>query len=251
VRLIAAAAGAGVVLFVATLMSGCGVLVTKEAPPDLIEISAPPLLEVDPYVDAAVPAPVRALSPARARRVARRAALEILVPACDDDARGRGFAGDAHPVVAQRDVIEGSGRVRVFGASRRSTAVGPGSAYRLDDLGVVQVARTLPGRLRPTSSVGAGASVVAVTERNGKLRMLPGVVVDAVPGAPYDVPTKLLRVTSAVRDGDVGPVLDAKGRVVAVVFAVDPGTTFGLALPVSSLRGRAVGRVAEALDACD
>ena len=81
--------------------------------------------------------------------------------------------------------------------------------------------------------------------------MLPGVVVDSVPGAPYGARTKVLRLTSAVREGDVGPVLDAKGRIVAVVFAVDPRTTLGLAIPVSALRGRAAARVGEALDACD
>ncbi len=89
-----------------------------------------------------------------------------------------------------------------------------------------------------------------VAERRGKLRMLPGVVVDAVPGARYGARTKVLRVTSAVREGDTGPVLDAKGRIVAVVFAVDPRTTLGLAIPVAALRGRGAVRTLEALPAC-
>jgi hypothetical protein len=148
-------------------------------------------------------------------------------------------------------VIEGGGWVRVFAANRQSTAVGAGSAYRLGDLAVVRVARAIPRSLPPAGSVGSGASVVVVTERNGKLRMLPGVLVDGVPGAPYGVRTKVFRVTSAVREGDVGPVLDAKGRVAAVVFAVDPKTTLGLALPISALRGHGPARVLEALDACD
>jgi len=141
--------------------------------------------------------------------------------------------------------------VRVSAANRRSTAVGPASAYRVGDLGVARVARTLPRRLRLRESVAAGASVVVVAERGDKLRMLPGVVVDSVKGAPYGARTKVLRVTSDVREGDAGPVLDAKGRIVAVVFAVDARTTLGLALPVSALRGRAPARTLEAQPSCN
>ena len=140
--------------------------------------------------------------------------------------------------------------MRVWTANRRSTAVGAASAYRVGDLGVARVARALPRRLPLALSVASGASVVVVVERSGKLRMLPGVVVDSVKGAPYGARTNVLRVTSAVQDGDVGPVLDAKGRIVAVAFAVDDETTLGVAVPVSALRGRAAARVGEALEAC-
>ena len=81
--------------------------------------------------------------------------------------------------------------------------------------------------------------------------MLPGVVVDSVPGAPYGTRTKVVRLTSAVREGDTGPVLDAKGRIVAVALGVDPRTTMGVAIPVSALRGRAAARGMEALSACN
>jgi hypothetical protein len=243
-------AGLGVVVVATLLLTGCSVLVTKEAPAEPIQISAPPLVGVDPYVEALAPAPYRSLTPTRARRLVQRAALRILIPSCDDEPQGRGFAVDAHTLVAHRDVIEGSGWVRVFAANRRSTAVGAGSAYRLGELGVVRVARAVPRRLVPARTVAAGASVVVVAERNDKLRMLPGVVVDSVPGARYGVRTKVLRVTSAIRDGDAGPVIDAKGRVVGVVFAVDERTTLGLALPISALRGRAVARSLGARDAC-
>jgi hypothetical protein len=224
--------------------------VTKAPPDEPIQVSAPPLVGLDPFVEALAPASYRSLTPTRARRLAQRAALEILIPSCDDDPKGRGFGIDAHTVVAHRDVIEGGGWVRVFATNGRSTAVGPGSAYRLGELGVVRVSRALPRRLVPARTVAAGTSVVVVAERNDKLRMLPGIVVDSVPGARYGVAGKVLRVTSAVRDDDAGPVIDAKGRVVGVVFAYDERTTLGLALPVSALRGRAVTRSLEARDAC-
>jgi hypothetical protein len=93
--------------------------------------------------------------------------------------------------------------------------------------------------------------VVVVTERRGKLRMLPGVIVDSVPGAPYGAKTKVLRVTSAIQEGDAGPVLDAKGRIVGAVFGVDERTGLGVAIPAAALRGRVAGRTLETLDSCD
>ncbi len=240
----------GLTLFVTLLLTGCGIVVTDEAPTDALQVSAPSLVEAYTEVEA-LAAPARTLSLRRARQVARKAALRVVVPSCDDDSRGRGFALDAHTLVAHRDVVPGGGWVRVWTANRRSTAVGAGSAYRVGELGVARVARTLPRRLPLARSVAAGASVVVVTERDGKLRMLPGVIVDSVPGKAYGARTKVLRLTSDVREGDAGPVLDAKGRLVAVVYGVDERTTLGLAIPAAALRGRAAARTLEALDACD
>jgi hypothetical protein len=245
------AAALGLALVVTILLTGCGIVVTDEAPTDVVQVSAPALHSALPEVEAVVPARTRTLSLGRARRLARRTALQIRVPACDDDSTGRGFALDSHTLVAHRELLLGAGWVRVWAANRRSTAVGAANAYRLGDLAVARVARRLPRKLRIGPSIAAGASVVVVAERDGKLRMLPGVVVDSARGAPFGARTKVLRVTSAVREGDTGPVLDAKGRIVAVVFAVDPGTTLGLAIPVSKLRGRAAARTLEALPACD
>ena len=245
------AAALGLTLVVTVLLTGCGIVVTDEAPTGVIRASAPTLLSTFSEVDALAPAPTRTLSLAKARQLARKAALEIRIPACDDDALGRGFALDAHTLVAPRDAVPGGGWVRVETANRRSTAVGAASAYRVGELGVIQVARRLPRKLRPNPSVGAGASVVVVTERGGKLRMLPGVIVDSVPGSPFGARTKVLRLSSAVQDGDAGPVLDAEGRVVGAVFGVDERTSLGVAVPVTALRGRAPRRTVEALDACD
>jgi hypothetical protein len=243
-------AALGLALVVTFLLTACGVVVTDEAPTDDLQLSARALVEAYPEVEALAPAPTRLLSLAHARRAARRAALRIGIPACDGDSTGRGFALDSHTLIADRELLPGAGWVRVWQAGGRSTAVGAASAYRVGDLAVARVTRRLPRKLTAGRGIAAGASVVVVAERSGKLRMLPGVVVDAVPGARYGARTKVLRVTSAVREGDTGPVLDAKGRIVAVVFAVDPRTTLGLAIPAASLRGRAAARTLEALPPC-
>ena len=245
------AAALGLTLVVTILLTGCGILVTDDLPTDDLQFSAPALAQAFPEVEALVAAPTGTLSLGRARRISQRAALRIRIPACDDDSTERGFAVGSHTLVAHRELLPGGGWVRVWTANRRSTAVGAATAYRIGELGVARVARSLPRKLPLAASVAAGASVVVVAERGGKLRMLPGVVVDSVRGAPYGARTKVLRLTSAVREGDTGPVLDAKGRLVAVMFAVDPRTTLAVALPVSALRGRAATRTLEALDACE
>lgn len=245
------AAALGLTLVVTILLTGCGIVVTEEAPTDLIQLSAPALLPAFPEVDAVVPAPTRTLSLARARRGARRAALRIGIPACDDDSTGRGFALDSRTLIASRDAVPGAGWVRVWPAKGRSAAVGAASAYRVGELGVLHVARRAPRKLTLRPRVAAGASVVAVVERGGKLRMLPGVVVDSVAGAPFGARTKVLRLTSAVQEGDAGPVLDAKGRVVAALIGVDSRTTLGVAIPVAALRGRTAARTLEILEPCD
>jgi hypothetical protein len=245
------AAALGLTLVVTVLLTGCGIVVTDEAPTGDIRASAPALLSPFPEVGALAPAPTRALSLGKARRLARKTGLEIRIPACDDDPLGRGFALDAHTLVADRDAVPGGGWVRVETANRRSTAVGAATAYRLGELGVIQVARRLPRKLGSNPNVGAGASVVVVTERDGKLRLLPGVIVDSVSGAPFGAKTKVLRLSSGVQDGDAGPVLDARGRIVGAVFGIDERTSLGLAVPVGALRGRAARRTVEALDACD
>jgi hypothetical protein len=243
-------AALGFALVVTFLLTACGVVVTDEAPTDDLKLSAPALVEAYPEVEALAPVPTRTLSLAHARRVARRAALRLGIPACDDDSTGRSFALDSHTLITHRDLLPGAGWVRVWQAGGHSTAVGAASAYRLGDLAVARVSRRLPRKLTVGRSILAGASVVVVAERRGKLRMLPGVVVDAVPGARYGARTKVLRVAFAVRKSETGPVLDANGRIVAAMFAVDPRTTLGLAIPAAALRGRGAVRTLEALPAC-
>ena len=245
------AAALALTLVVTVLLTGCGIVVTDEAPTGDIRASAPALLPAFPEVEALAPTDARTLSLARARRMAQRAALQIRIPACDDDPLGRGFALDSHTMIAPRDVLPGAGWVRVRTASRRSSAVGAASAYRVGELGIAQVARPLPRKLGLGRTIAAGAPVVVVVERDGKLRMLPGVVVDSLPGAPYGARAKVLRLTSAVRDGDAGPVLDAKGRVVAAVFGMDSRTDLGVAIPATAFVGRTARRTIEALPACD
>ena len=81
----------GLALVVTVLLTGCGIIVTDEAPTGDIRASAPALLSTFPEVEELVPAATRTISLGKARRLARKAALELRIPTCDDDPLGRGF----------------------------------------------------------------------------------------------------------------------------------------------------------------
>ncbi|HEX4933137.1 MAG TPA: hypothetical protein VFV33_08165, partial [Gemmatimonadaceae bacterium] len=65
-------AALGLALVVTFILTACGVVVTDAAPTDDLRVSAPALVEPFPEVEALAPAPTRALSLDRARKVARR-----------------------------------------------------------------------------------------------------------------------------------------------------------------------------------
>jgi hypothetical protein len=78
------------------------------------------------------------------------------------------------------------------------------------------------------------------------------VVVDRVAGAPFGVHGRVMRLTSALRhDEPGGPVIDAKGRIVAVAFATDPRTGLAVAIPIRTLRSLVARRALEALPPCE
>jgi S1-C subfamily serine protease len=66
---------------------------------------------------------------------------------------------------------------------------------------------------------------------------MPTKVVDFVDGRPMAQPGDVMRVGATARAGmSGGPVLDAAGRLVGIVFGVQTTTGDSLVLPVSGLR---------------
>jgi hypothetical protein len=234
------------------LVPACGVVVVNEAPPGAVDLAAPTLVEADPAVEARAGA-VATISLARARRQVRTVALRVRNAGCDGVRAGSGFALDSKLLLAGKDVVPGGSALRI--ASRRSAAktVGATRVYRHGELVVARVDRALPRAGAHGVRTASGASVAVVGyPLGGAPRILPGVVVDTVAGKRFGVRGSVLRLTSDLRrDEPGGPVVDAKGRIVAVAFATDPETGFAIAAPIATLRSaRAVGSL-QALDRCD
>ena len=234
------------------LVPGCGLVVVNESPPGGVDLAAPTLVEADPAVEART-ASVAPMSLARVRRQARSAALRIRNAGCDRIRAGSGFALDSKLLLAGRDVVPGAGALRVSSRKGAARSVGASRVYRLGDLVVARVAGRLPRRGAAVTRTASGASVAVVGYPLSRApRLFPGVVVDAVAGAPFGIRGPVLRLTSDLRADEAGgPVVDAKGRIVAVAFTTDPRTGFAIAAPISTIRSSVANGSLEALARCD
>jgi Trypsin-like peptidase domain len=233
------------------LVPGCGVLVVDRAPSGQGQLEAPPLAEVDARVEArAVTVP--RVSAARVRNQVRRAVLHVRNTGCDGIPTGSGFALDPKLLIAGRDVLPGTGTLKVAPRHGPARKLGMTRLYRLGSFGIAQVDGRLPRSLPLGQSVALGSSVAVLGYPvSTEPRVLPGVVVDQVSGTPFGVRGPVLRLTSVLRSGDAGgPVIDAKGRIVGVAFATDPRTGFTVAAPLSTLRSAVVKHSLEALPTC-
>ena len=233
------------------LLSGCGLVVVADASSGETKLAAPALVEADPGVEARR-AGVWTVSLGRARKQVRNGVLRIKSPRCDGTPSGSGFAVDSAIVVAQGDVLPGGGAIKVAARKRRAKTLGATHVFRLGELGVARVDGRLPRSLRLARSAALGASIAVVGyPLSPRPRILRGVVVDRVAGAPFGVRGRVLRLTSPLRPGDAGgPVIDAKGRLVAVAFTTDPTTGLAVAVPLGTLRALVAGRALEAVPAC-
>jgi S1-C subfamily serine protease len=113
------------------------------------------------------------------------------------------------------------------------------------DLAVLQLedAVDLPVAELRTTPVTVGETVVAVGyPGGGPATVTTGSVVGLVDGELLGEPSAVLRVDATIRQGNSGgPLLDEDGRVVGVVFALEVGTGYGLAVPVTTLLERLEG----------
>jgi hypothetical protein len=240
---------AGIAAF--SLIPGCGLAVVENASDNEIRLDAPALVQPDPAVDArAVKA--AAVSAAGVRRALRRDLLRIRTSGCTGVTAGSGFALGPHILLASGDVLPTAGTVKVGPRSGRVRTLEAPQVFRVGELAIARVGGSVPDR-SSGKSVTPGTSVAVV---RGPLlpspRLTPGVVVDDVAGAPFGIRGRVLRLSSILPKGDPGgPVVDAKGRIVAVAFTTDPSTGFAVAVPVATLRSLVAARRLEAAPTCD
>jgi S1-C subfamily serine protease len=189
----------------------------------------------------------------RARKQVRRGLLRLKSASCDGTPSGSGYALDGHIVLAQVDVLPGAGILKVAPRKRRAKTFGARHVFELGELGVARVDGRLPRRLSSAPGAPLGASVAVVAyPLTSSPRLLRGVVVDRVAGAPFGVRGRVLRLTSPLRPDDPGgPVIDAKGRLVGVAFTTDPTTGLAVAVPLDTLRSLVTKRALEAQPPCE
>lgn len=221
----------------ALLVSGCAV--QADAPPEAAPSYTVP--DVEP-VSAEVPAAARVTLPELARdsleRQAKRLTVRVRNIGCEGVGTGSGFALAPDVLVTNRHVLAGASVLEVSTWNGRTHQVSTASVGTLGDLGIVTVEGRLPlvGRFGPPPRENALVTAVGYP-LGGPLQLSRGAVVDRVDGGELGVPGTVVRITARVRPGNSGgPLLDRRGRIAGIVYAIERSTGFGLAIPADTLR---------------
>ncbi len=156
---------------------------------------------------------------------------------CQGVSTGSGWALNRTTLVTNRHVVAGADRLEVEAGDGRSYTVRAAQAGVLGDIAFVDVAETLPVTADVHHTVGQGDEVAAVGyPQGGPFTITRGVVIDVVDGSAFGVPDQVLRVSARVQPGNSGgPLLDSRGRVVGVVYAIETATGLGLAMPMTTV----------------
>jgi S1-C subfamily serine protease len=237
VRRRASPAAPGAVLAAALLLAGCGV--QASAPPeDEPTVSVPALEQVSADVPQAVRVEVPTIAASSARRRAQKLTVRVRNVSCLGIATGSGFAIDRDLLITNRHVLAGASTIEVSTWDGKSLDVTDAEVGVLGDLGIAVVDGALPliGTYGKPPQAGDPITVAGYP-LGGKLSLATGAVVDYVDGGTLGVPGRVLRLSAPVQPGNSGgPVLDRRGKIVGVVYAIEIATGLGLAIPVDTLR---------------
>lgn len=164
--------------------------------------------------------------------------LRIRSRTCDSVGVGSGFLVGSDTLVTNRHVVDGSVQLEVDTWDGRHLTVAVASQASVDDLAILRLTTTFRDHAELASSDPVpGDRVRAVGYPHGdKVTTTRGRVVDYVDGSKYDSLGSVLRASNEIAPGSSGgPLLDAAGRVVGVVYAIDLKDGNALVIPVSRL----------------
>jgi len=213
-----------------------------------------PLPVVPSIADRALDRPDPTLPGAAGPRTAQASVVRVQGTACGLGIQGSGWVvrpgivvTNAHVIAGEHDIVvqpSGAGTYRAF-----PIAVDAGN-----DVAVLRV-HGLPLPRVPISPKDPSGGAVAMIgyPQNGPLRSVPGragqPVTALAPGAYGGSvrPRTVVPLRGLLEHGDSGgPVVDRRGRVVAMMFAADKGGGGGFGVPLEAIRsalGSAHGRV--------
>jgi S1-C subfamily serine protease len=212
----------------AAAVEGAGALPGPPAP------DWPPAPAIPAAVRAALAGePLRLAADAETRRV-EKLTLRIRNISCAETVVGSGFALDAHTLITNRHVIAGAAALQAdtWDGQTVDLDVSQASTGLLVDIGVIHVAQSLPVIAAPGPEPTVGAPITAVGyPLGGALTVTHGKVLAYLDGNRLDPSIafdgQVMEVSAPVKHGNSGgPLLDARGRLVGVVFAAQPGATY-------------------------
>jgi S1-C subfamily serine protease len=209
-----------------------------EPPAATPRVTVPELTPVSADVPQASRIRVPRLASQSAQRRARKLTVRVRNATCLGVATGSGFAIDSDILVTNRHVLAGAEELDVSTWDGRTHDVEFASVGVLGDVGIADVDGRLPlvGSFGPSPEAGDLITAVGYP-LGGPLTLSRGVVIDRVDGGRFGIPGIVVRVTARVRPGNSGgPLLDRRGRIAGIVYAIERATGFGLAIPVDTFR---------------
>ena len=224
-----------VALLAVAVAPGCGLV---EEPP-----AAPPADVAPPVVPevAAARGIDRVVVPPLSRdgfqRRAERITVRVRNLSCQGVGTGSGFAIDASTLVTNRHVVAGADLLEINTFEGRTLEVTAAQVGVLGDLAFVTVDGALPVAADLGGQTAPGSEIAAVGyPLGGPLTLSRGTVIDRVPGDGFAVQGPVVRISAEVQPGNSGgPLLDRRGRVAGVVYAIEVATGFGLAIPMDTV----------------
>ena len=233
------------------LWAGCGALV--EAPPRATPQQEAPAVTPDvPAAKGIARVELPTLNQDSFKRKATQITVRVRNLTCEGVARGSGFAIDRHTLVTNRHVVAGAERLEVDTADGRTLEVSAARVGVLGDVAFVTVDGTLPVSADLSGKAAQGADIAAVGyPLGGPFTITRGVVIDRIDGFRFNVQGDILRISAEVQPGNSGgPLLDRRGRVAGVVYAIEIATGLGLAIPMDTVNTLIQDAGFEAVPAC-
>lgn len=193
----------------------------------------------EPAEDAEDASEARVLRADTIERHAREVTLRVRNRGCGGVATGSAIALGDDLLVTNRHVIEGAEVLEVNTWDGRLLTVEVAQAALSHDIAVARVPEGLPeaAEVAEEDPQPGDEIVVAGYPGGGALTIRDGQVLRHTTDVMFGAEAGAIAFDAEVAPGNSGgPVLDAEGRVVGVVYALSPEARVGYAVPVSALR---------------
>jgi S1-C subfamily serine protease len=185
-----------------------------------------------------------ALAAADVLRSAREFTVRIRTVGCERLGTGSGFVLENGLIVTNRHVIGQPRTVAISTWDGRSFDARVEGISLDADLAIIEVSTTdLPAATLRTGPVAVGESIAVIGyPGGGSATITTGRLVSISEETILDQEGPFLIVDAEVRQGNSGgPVVDERGAVIGVIFALD-GRGFGNAIPIARLIERIAAR---------
>ncbi|MDP9021627.1 MAG: serine protease [Actinomycetota bacterium] len=170
--------------------------------------------------------------------MARESAFRVRTVSQREDGHGVATAVGPRLLVTARHVVDGADPLDVSTWDGQVLDVDVSRVADAHDLALLRTSRSLRHPVAFARHPPRTGEIVRVAgyPLGGQFTAMKGIVVDQLQGPVLGEPSNVLRVKAVVLPGySGGPVLNARGELVGVVYALGRDTRYALAIPASSV----------------